>query len=54
MHGMYALKNKATALMRTPNPTHPGHTLCPRFSYVALGGDRDKLTRRVEEATATR
>ncbi|MEV8097964.1 ferritin-like protein [Kitasatospora sp. NPDC085879] len=48
VHAMYALKNAATALMRIPNPAKPGHTLCPRFSYVPPGGDRDKLVQRVE------
>jgi rubrerythrin len=49
VHGMYALKEMAVSLMRTPNPTHPGRTLCPRFAYVAIGGDRDKLMRHVED-----
>lgn len=49
VHGMYALKNMAVALMRTPNPAHPGRTLCPRFAYVAVGGDRDKLVQQVED-----
>ncbi|MFF2144554.1 ferritin-like protein [Kitasatospora sp. NPDC058190] len=48
VHAMYALKNTAIALMRTPNPAKPGHTLCPRFSYVPPGGDRDKLVQHVE------
>ncbi|MCX5214325.1 ferritin-like protein [Kitasatospora sp. NBC_00240] len=48
VHAMYALRNAAVALMRTPNPAKPGHTLCPRFSYVAPGGDRDKLVQRAE------
>ncbi|WP_431683037.1 ferritin-like domain-containing protein [Kitasatospora sp. KL5] len=48
VHTMYALKNTAVALMRTPNPAKPGHTLCPRFSYVPPGGDRDKLVQRLE------
>jgi rubrerythrin len=42
VHRMYALKYMAVALMRTPNPASPGHTLCPRFSYVETG-DREKL-----------
>jgi hypothetical protein len=54
VHAMYGLKNKAVALMRTPNPERPGHTLCPRFGYVALGGDRDKLIRHVEERSGSR
>jgi hypothetical protein len=49
VHGMYGLKNMAVALMRTPNPARPGHTLCPRFGYVAVGGDRDKLIQQVED-----
>jgi hypothetical protein len=49
VHGMSNLKNRATALMRTPNPMDRAHTLCPRFSYVAVGGDRDKLIQHVEE-----
>lgn len=43
VHGMYALKNRAVALMRTPIPTDPKHTLCPRFSYAATEGERKKL-----------
>ncbi len=43
VHGMYALKNRAVALMRTPDPTKPKHTLCPRFSYAATTGERQKL-----------
>ncbi|MFJ9817432.1 ferritin-like protein [Streptomyces sp. NPDC101151] len=42
VHGMYALKNMAVALMRTLSPASPPHTLCPRFSYVEEG-DREKL-----------
>lgn len=42
VHGMYALKNRAVALMRTPNPANPAHTLCPRFFY-ANAEDRKKL-----------
>jgi hypothetical protein len=49
VHGMYGLKNMAAALMRTPNPANTGHTLCPRFTYVAAGGDRDKLIQHVED-----
>ncbi|MEV0179800.1 ferritin-like protein [Streptomyces sp. NPDC050625] len=49
VHGMYALKNRAVALMRTPDPAHPGHTLCPRFSYVPPGGERDKLSALTQE-----
>ncbi|NUR59632.1 MAG: hypothetical protein HOV87_13335 [Catenulispora sp.] len=54
VHAMYGLKHKAVALMRTPNPERPGRTLCPRFAYVALGGDRDKLIRRLEERSGSR
>lgn len=54
VHAMYGLKDKAVALMRTPNPERPGRTLCPRFSYVALGGDRDKLIKHVEERGGSR
>ncbi|WP_030270226.1 ferritin-like domain-containing protein [Streptomyces sp. NRRL B-24484] len=54
VHAMYGLKNAATALMRTPNPAKPGHTLCPRFSYVPPGGDRDKLVQRLENRTDNR
>ena len=43
VHGMYALKNRAVALMRTPDPAKPKHTLCPRFSYAATTGERQKL-----------
>ncbi len=35
VHGMRALKDKAVALMRTPNPANPTHTLCPRFHYAS-------------------
>ncbi|MFJ3307434.1 ferritin-like protein [Streptomyces sp. NPDC086549] len=48
VHGMHALKKMAVALMRTPNPASPAHTLCPRFSYVEEG-DRDKLRQIVTE-----
>jgi hypothetical protein len=48
VHAMYSLKHSAVALMRTPNPARPGHTLCPRFAYVPPGGDRDKLVQLVE------
>lgn len=54
VHAMYGLKNKAVTLMRTPNPERPGRTLCPRFHYVALGGDRDKLIQHVEERGGSR
>jgi hypothetical protein len=47
VHGMYALKNMAIGLMRTPNPAYPGHTLCPRFSYVAAV-ERDTLRTHAE------
>ncbi|GAA2840494.1 ferritin-like protein [Kitasatospora paracochleata] len=54
VHAMYGLRNAAIALMRTPNPAKPGHTLCPRFSYVPPGGDRDKLTQRIENRIENR
>jgi hypothetical protein len=47
VHGMYALKNKAVALMRTPKPGDPGHTLCPRFFY-ADAEQRRKLKDEIE------
>ncbi|QNP68609.1 ferritin-like protein [Streptomyces roseirectus] len=34
VHGMKALKDKAVALMRTPDPAHPARRLCPRFHYT--------------------
>lgn len=49
VHDMYALKNRAVALMRTPSPAAPGHTLCPRFAYVPAGGDRDKLVQSIHQ-----
>lgn len=43
VHRMYALKNRAVALMRTPDLTKSKHTLCPRFFYAATEGEREKL-----------
>lgn len=48
VHAMYELRNRAVALMRTPIPADPAHTLCPRFSYVPPG-DREKLARQAVE-----
>lgn len=48
VHGMHALKHRAVALMRTPLPGDPAHTLCPRFSYLPPG-DREKLARQAGE-----
>ncbi|MFI5798353.1 ferritin-like protein [Streptomyces sp. NPDC051677] len=48
VHGMYALKNKAVALMRTPKPGDPGHTLCPRFFY-ADAEQRTKLKDEIKQ-----
>jgi hypothetical protein len=48
VHGMYALKHRAVALMRTPLPADPAHTLCPRFSYLPPG-DREKLAKQARE-----
>ncbi|MFD5134520.1 ferritin-like domain-containing protein [Streptomyces olindensis] len=49
VHGMYALKNRAVALMRTPIPSSPQHTLCPRFHYAATEDDRKKLRDRAQQ-----
>lgn len=49
VHTMYELKERAVGLMRTPNPAHPQHTLCPRFSYVPPGGEREKLRQHAKE-----
>ncbi|MFI6037750.1 ferritin-like domain-containing protein [Streptomyces sp. NPDC051315] len=48
VHGMYALRHRAVALMRTPLPADPAHTLCPRFSYLPPG-DREKAARQAGE-----
>ncbi|WP_406276918.1 ferritin-like protein [Nocardia sp. NBC_00881] len=47
VHGMYVLKNMAVGLMRTTNPVHHKHTLCPRFYYAAKE-ERDSLREHAE------
>ncbi|WP_369170528.1 ferritin-like protein [Streptomyces sp. R28] len=48
VHGMWALKEKAVALMRTPDPAHPARRLCPRFHYAATADEQKKLKKEIE------
>ncbi|WEO93743.1 ferritin-like protein [Streptomyces sp. FXJ1.172] len=49
VHDMHALKYRAVALMRTPMPGSPQHTLCPRFGYATTPDDRRKLRAGAEQ-----
>lgn len=49
VHGMWALKNRAVALMRTPVPDKPSQRLCPRFNYARTPADRENLRTEVEQ-----
>ncbi|MDX3380573.1 ferritin-like protein [Streptomyces niveiscabiei] len=49
VHGMRTLKDRAVALMRTPDPARPERRLCPRFHYAATPGERKKLEKLTEE-----
>ncbi|MET9734801.1 ferritin-like protein [Streptomyces sp. NPDC006458] len=49
VHSMWALKNKAVALMRTPDPARAHKTLCPRFHYARTTGDKDKLRKEIND-----
>ncbi|WP_165854459.1 ferritin-like protein [Streptomyces sp. V2] len=49
VHGMRTLKDRAVALMRTPDPAKPERRLCPRFHYAATEGERKKLEKLTQE-----
>ncbi|WP_416974164.1 ferritin-like domain-containing protein [Streptomyces sp. 4F14] len=49
VHGMRTLKDRAVALMRTPDPAKPERRLCPRFHYAATAAERKKLEKLTEE-----
>lgn len=49
VHGMWALKNRAVALMRTPVPDKPDQRLCPRFRYARTPAEREHLRAEIEQ-----